>query len=279
MPLPALDALLLGVVEGLTEFLPVSSTGHLILVSHWLERQGGAEPASKAAGDAYLVVIQLGALLAAVWYYRQICWQLLRGLLRGDAVAQRLFRNLCLAALPVLLLGYLFSKWIKAHLFRPETVTAALIVGGVVMLAMDGYVKWRRKGPAAEGQDAAMLSWPRALLVGLVQALALWPGTSRSMACIVGGQLAGLSTAAAADFTFLLALPTLGVATAYELLKGGRGLVGAVGAVPMFLGLAVAFAVGLLVIAAFLRYLRRFGLWPFGCYRIAVGLLFLLWML
>lgn len=281
MPLPVLDALLLGVVEGLTEFLPVSSTGHLILVNHWLERQSGAGLQAKAASDAYLVIIQLGALLAAIWYYRQTYWQLVRGFMRGEAAAQRLFRNLCLAALPVLLLGYLAGKWIKAHLFRPETVTAALIVGGLVMLVMDGYVKWRgQSGAAAQpaGQDGANLPWPRALLVGLVQALALWPGTSRSMACIVGGQLAGLSTAAAADFTFLLALPTLGVATAYELLKGGRGLVVAVGAAPMFVGLAVAFAVGFLVITAFLRYLRRFGLWPFGCYRIAVGLL-LLWVL
>lgn len=282
MPLPVLDALLLGVVEGLTEFLPVSSTGHLILVSRWLEAQpgpAGATPDAKAASDAYLVIIQLGALLAAVWYYRQTYFDLLRGLVRAEAASLRLFRNLCLAALPVLAIGYLASKWIKRHLFRPETVVAALVVGGLVMLAMDGYVRWRqRKGEGPEGQDGATLPWPRALLVGLVQALALWPGTSRSMACIVGGQLAGLSTAAAADFTFLLALPTLGLATVYELLKGGRGLVFAVGPEPMFLGLVVAFAVGLLVIAAFLRYLRRFGLWPFACYRIAIGLV-LLWML
>lgn len=268
MTLPLSHAVLLGIVEGLTEFLPVSSTGHLILTSHLLSSRG----AQSSAIDAYLVIIQLGALLAALWYYRGTYATLTSGLLRREAASLRLLRNLILAALPVLAIGYLCGKWIKAHLFGPTTVAAALLVGGVVMVGMDFYIA--RRKPAAQG-DATQLSATGALLVGAVQALALWPGTSRSMSCIIGGQLAGLSTAAAADFTFLLALPTLGAATLYELLKGGKGLVSAVGPAPLFLGLVVAFAVGLLVIAAFLRYLRRFGLWPFGCYRIAFALLLL----
>lgn len=277
-PMPLADALLLGVVEGLTEFLPVSSTGHLILTSYWLERRGLHAQAHGPSSDAYLVIIQLGALLAAVWYYRRTYRELGMGLLRREPAALRLFRNLCLGSLPLLLLGYAAGKWLKSHLFRPTTVAAALLVGGAVMLLMDFYMA-RRGEPSQDGMhDAAALSWPRALLVGAVHALALWPGTSRSMACIVGGQLAGLATAAAADFAFLLALPTLGAATVYELLKGGRGLAMAIGPASMALGLAVSFAVGLLVITAFLRYLRRFGLWPFGCYRIAFGLL-LLWVL
>jgi undecaprenyl-diphosphatase len=272
MTLPLFDALLLGIVEGLTEFLPVSSTGHLILVHKWLEQNAG--PKHNPTMDAYLVVIQLGALLAAVWHYRRTYVGLLTGVLRQEPAALRLFRNLCLSSLPVLVLGFFANKWIKEHLFRPIPVASALMVGGVVMLVMDLYVRRRRQSRAEQANPAA-LSTSQALLIGGVQALALWPGTSRSMSCIVGGQLAGLCTAAAADFTFLLALPTLGAATVYELLKGGRGLIAAVGAVPMALGMGTAFVVGLLVITAFLRYLRRFGLWPFGCYRIAVGLLLL----
>lgn len=270
MTLPLSHAILLGIVEGLTEFLPVSSTGHLILTSHFLSSRG----AQSAAIDAYLVIIQLGALLAALWYYRRTYAALISGLVRREAAALRLLRNLILAALPVLVIGYVFGKSIKAHLFGPTTVAAALLAGGIVMVGMDFYTASGRRKAAAQN-DATQLSATGALIVGAVQALALWPGTSRSMSCIIGGQLAGLSTAAAADFTFLLALPTLGAATLYELLKGGTGLVFTVGPAPLCLGLVVAFAVGLLVIAAFLRYLRRFGLWPFGCYRIAFGLLLL----
>lgn len=275
MALPFLDALILGVVEGLTEFLPVSSTGHLILVSHWLAKRSAA---AGPAVDSYLVIIQLGALLAAISYYRQTYVALLLGLWQKRPEALRLLRNLCCSSLPVLGLGYLEGKWIKSHLFRQMTVAAALFVGGLVMLAMDFYVA-RRRPPtdpaAAKLCTAAELRTWQALLIGGVQALSLWPGTSRSMACIVGGQLAGLSTAAAADYTFMLALPTLGVATLYELSKSGPELAQMGGAAPMAVGLGVAFAVGLLVIAAFLRYLRRYGLWPFGCYRIVFGLLLL----
>lgn len=278
MTLPLIDALLLGVVEGLTEFLPVSSTGHLILASHLLGRQkpaaaAGSPEMTAQAIDAYLVIIQLGALLAAVWYYRRTYLDLATGLLKRQPAAQRLFKNLCLAALPVLAIGYLASKWIKAHLFGPTTVAAALLVGGIVMLFVERFVATRQKSGASH--EVLAISSQQALIIGLVQACALWPGTSRSMSCIVGGQLAGLGTAAAAEFTFLLALPTLGVATLYELLKGSRELIEIVGPASMALGLVMAFLVGLLCIAGFLRYLKRFGLWPFGCYRIIFGLLLL----
>ena len=273
MTLPLSHAILLGIVEGLTEFLPVSSTGHLILTSRLLAQQSSGPAADAQAVNDYLVIIQLGALLAAVWYYRATYFQLARGILRRESQSLRLLRNLILASLPLLSAGYLFGKWIKAHLFGVKPVAAALFVGGIVMLAMDAWTARRRKANVPAIGEASELSPGQALLIGAVQAMALWPGTSRSMSCIVGGQLAGMSTAAAADFTFLLALPTLGVATAYELLKGGPQLVAAVGPTALSLGLVVAFAVGFLVIAAFLRYLRRFGLWPFGGYRIAFGLL------
>jgi undecaprenyl-diphosphatase len=269
------QALVLGVVEGLTEFVPVSSTGHLILVQRWLGLSGPGV-------NAYAVVIQLGALLAAVYYYRRTLLTTAQGLVAGRPQARRFFVNLCLGSLPLLVLGYGLGKRIKARLFAPGPVAAAILVGGVVMLALD---LWRRRQqrqqPALAAQlldDPAELSPPRALLIGLVHTLALWPGTSRSFASITGGQLAGLSTRAAADFAFLLALPTLGAATIYELLKEGPTIAATCGAGQLALGLVVSFVVGLLVIAAFLRYLRRFGLWAFGCYRIALGLL-LFWLL
>lgn len=265
-----LDSLLLGIIEGLTEFLPVSSTGHLILVERWLGLHGPAV-------DAYSIAIQLGALFAAVVYYRDTLLATARGLLRStdtDGTAARsraLLRNLILASLPLLIVGYLFGKVIKARLFHPTTVAVALVVGGLLMLAIDWY---QRRNPP-QLADGADLSPTGALLTGIVQMMALWPGTSRSMSCILGGQLAGLSRAAAADFAFLLALPTLGVATLYEHLKHGRELVTTLGFAQLAVGLAVSFAVGWLVIAAFIRYLRRFGMWPFALYRIAVGLLIL----
>ena len=261
------DALLLGIVEGLTEFLPVSSTGHLILIERLLGLRGPTV-------DAYSVVIQLGALLAALVYYRRVFFDLARGLLRRETESLRLLRNLILAALPLLTLGYLFGKQIKARLFQPRTVVLALIVGGLLMLLVD----WLQRRRPPRDLQPGQLPVQGALLTGLLQALALWPGTSRSMACIVGAQLAGLPRAAAADFAFLLALPTLGAATLYELAKHGHELSSSIGLTPLVLGLVVSFVVGWLVISAFLRYLRRFGLWPFALYRITLGAL-LFWLL
>ena len=270
------QALVLGVVEGLTEFVPVSSTGHLILVQHALGLTGPGV-------NAYAVVIQLGALLAAVYYYRRTLIATAVGLTQRRPAAQRLALNLALGSLPLLVLGYGLGKRIKARLFAPGPVAAALLVGGVVMVALDLWQRRRQRQAAQQAapalaEDPAALSPPRALLIGIIHTLALWPGTSRSFASITGGQLAGLSTRAAADFAFLLALPTLGAATLYELLKEGPVIAATCGTTQLALGLFVSFVVGLAVIAAFLRYLRRFGLWAFGCYRILLGLL-LLWAL
>ena len=261
------QALVLGIVEGLTEFVPVSSTGHLILVSRALGIHG-------EAANAYSVVIQLGALLAAVFYYRETLLKTATGLWQKEPAAQKLLVNLMLGSLPLLILGYAFGKRIKAALFAPGPVALALLVGGLVMLLMDRLQQKRQDLL----QSAAELSPGRALLVGLLQALALWPGTSRSMVSIAGGQLVRLSTAAAADFAFLLALPTLGAATLYELRKEGPLLLSAIGAPQLALGLVVSFVVGLLVISGFLRYLRRYGLWPFGLYRIALAAILWHWL-
>jgi undecaprenyl-diphosphatase len=268
------DALLLGILEGLTEFLPVSSTGHLILLAELLGKHD-------EAGKTLDIVIQLGAVLAVVVFYRARLGALVRGVLRREAAELRLALALLLGFLPAAVVGLALHRLIKERLFGPGPVAGALIAGGVLMIAVEVFR--RRRGPAAgEERDPGLsglehVTPRRALLIGLAQCASLWPGASRSMATIVGGQLTGLSTATAAEFSFLLAVPTLGAATLFDLAKNGRHLLEAPGgAMSLAVGLVVAFVVALLVIAAFLRYLRRFGMAPFGVYRIALGALVLL---
>jgi undecaprenyl-diphosphatase len=171
--------------------------------------------------------------------------------------------------LPTAITGLLFRKVIKSYLFGPEPVAVALVVGGIVMIAVERY-RARRRIEGAHGLEH--LTWQRALAIGVGQCFAMWPGTSRSMCTIVAGQMAGLSTATAAEFSFLLSLPTLGSATLFEAYKGRHELASSVGGANVALGLIVSFLVAWGVIAGFLRYLKRRGLEPFGYYRIAVGL-------
>jgi len=261
-----LDAVLMGVIEGLTEFLPVSSTGHLILLG---DRLGQNSPAAKTLE----IVIQLGAVLAVVVYYRRRLRDMLVGLVRKDPAAIRLTVALAMAFFPAALLGLLFHKAIKELLFKPAPVAGALIVGGVVMIAVD-YGRKRRATEAADGLEH--VSAEKALGIGIGQCLSLWPGASRSMTTIVAAEMAGLTPSTAADFSFLLAIPTLGAATVYDLAKNYKTLASTPGAMnALAIGLLVSFVVALLVIAAFLRYLKRFGLTPFGIYRILLGVLVL----
>jgi undecaprenyl-diphosphatase len=259
-------AFLLGALEGLTEFLPVSSTGHLILLGNHL---GYEDEASKTLD----VVIQLGAVLAVVVYYRVRLGELLRGVRARDPKSMRLAVALGVAFVPAAAVGFLFQKAIEKRLFGPGPVAVALIVGGMLMIAVE-VIRKRRGATGAEGLE--QVTPRRALMVGIAQCASLWPGTSRSMSTIVGGQLAGLSTATAADFSFFLAIPTLGAATVYKLAKGGRALLDAPGgASALAIGMGVSFVVALLVISAFLKYLKRFGLLPFGVYRIILGVIVL----
>ncbi|HTN85720.1 MAG TPA: undecaprenyl-diphosphate phosphatase [Sorangium sp.] len=264
------DAVLLGVLEGLTEFLPVSSTGHLILLGAWL---GHESEAAKTLD----IVIQLGAVLAVVVYFRERLAVTVRGILRRDPDSLRLALAIAIGFLPAALVGLLFHKAIKAYLFGPGPVAVALIAGGFLMIGVESARRRRPNQGAPRVEDVTL---QRALAIGFAQCFALWPGASRSMTTIVGGQLSGLSTAAAAEFSFLLAIPTLGAATVFDLAKNGRALLDAPGgATALAVGLAVSFAVALLVIAVFLRYLKRYGLAPFGWYRIALGALVLwLWL-
>ncbi|HEY3595534.1 MAG TPA: undecaprenyl-diphosphate phosphatase [Polyangiaceae bacterium] len=261
-------AALLGLVEGLTEYLPVSSTGHLILVSTFFGSQS-------EGAKAFDIVIQLGAILAVVIHYRTLLSERVRGLFAGRREAVALAVALLVAFLPAALVGLMLRKTIKAHLFGPGPVAAALIVGGIIMIVIE-RVRARRHETGVDGLE--QVTPRRALLIGLGQCLSLWPGASRSMCTIVAGQLSGLSTSTAAEFSFLLALPTLGAATLYELYKSRGELSGSIGVSQLLIGLVVSFVVAWAVIAAFLQFLRKRGLEVFGYYRIAVAIL-VLWLI
>jgi len=265
--LSLLIAVLLGIVEGLTEYLPVSSTGHLILVSQFLgETSEGAK--------AFDIVIQLGAILAVVVHYRRLLGARVAGLLRRDIASVRLALALAVGFAPAAAIGFLLHKTIKAHLFGPLPVAFALFAGGVLMIVVE-RVREQRKLHGLVGLEHVTPG--RALVIGLGQCFSLWPGSSRSMCTIVAGQATGLSTGTAAEFSFLLALPTLGAATVYEGLKARHELSSSVGGVQLWVGMLVSFFVAWGVIAVFIRYLQRRGLAPFGYYRIALAAL-VLWL-
>jgi undecaprenyl-diphosphatase len=268
--MPFSIAILLGIVEGLTEFLPVSSTGHLVLAGHWLGLSDD-DPAT----SSFEIVVQLGAILAVVVHYRSLLAKRVSGLFTGDPAARRLLVALVVAFLPAAIVGLLLRKTIKSHLFGPLPVACALVLGGILMIVVE-RIRARRHVQGKEGLEHVTPS--RALAVGLAQCLSMWPGASRSMCTIVAGQLAGLTTGTAAEFSFLLALPTLGAATLFEGYKARHVLVSNVGLASLAIGMVVSFLVAWAVIAAFLRYLRDRGLEPFGWYRVLLGIV-VLWVL
>ncbi len=280
--MPLLIAVLLGIVEGVTEYLPVSSTGHLVLAGHLL----GLDDADPATAS-FDIVVQLGAILAVVVHYRSLLGQRAKGLLSGDRPSRNLLVALLVAFAPAAILGLLFRKAIKAHLFGPLPVAGALIVGGIAMIVIERLRARRAANGAANGGSPSenegaegldSVTPRRALTIGLGQCLSLWPGTSRSMCTIVAAQLSGLSTATAAEFSFLLALPTLGAATVFEGWKARHVLASGVGVTSLAVGLIVSFFVAWGVIATFLTYLKKHGLEPFGWYRVVLGVV-VLWVL
>lgn len=261
-------AAVLGLVEGLTEYLPVSSTGHLVLVSHLL---GLHDETSKS----FDIVIQLGAILAVLIHYRTLLAQRVSGLFQREPKAVTLFSALVAGFIPAAVVGLLLRNWIKAHLFGDATIAWAFIIGGIVMI---GVESWRAKRSDKGLVGLEHVTAKLGLIIGLGQCVSLIPGASRSMSTIVTGQLCGLSTATAAEFSFLLALPTLGAATLYEGFKSRHELVSSIGPASLAAGLVVSFFVAWGVIATFLAYLKRRGLGPFGWYRIAIGLV-VLWIM
>lgn len=255
----AVKAATLGVVEGLTEFLPVSSTGHLIVASHLL---GYGSP-------EFEIAIQLGAILALTWAYRERL--LLLAAETATRPAARMFvLKVLVAFLPAAFVGLLAHDFLET-LFRPGVVATSLILGGLVILAIDGPRRFR--GLA----DLELLTMRQALLIGVGQTLSMVPGVSRSGATIVTGLLVGLDRRAATDFSFLLALPTMYAATLYTLWKARHALAGEMG-LGMAVGLVAAYVSALIVINAFLRYVQSNSLRPFGWYRIAAGLAVLAWL-
>lgn len=260
-----LIAAILGVVEGLTEYLPVSSTGHLILASRFLGLEG-------EGADAFDVVIQLGAILAVVVHYRRLLWARTTGLFRRERASVDLLVALALGFVPTAVVGLLLRKHIKALLFGPWPVAAALVVGGVVMIIVE-LARAKKTDPGALGLEH--VTPKRAFLIGLGQCVSMWPGSSRSMCTIVAGQLTGLSTATAAEFSFLLGLPTLGAATVYEAYKS-RDALADLGLASVAVGLVVSFFVAWAVVAWFIAFLQRRGLFAFGVYRILVGIVVVL---
>ncbi len=257
---PLIKAAVLGVVEGITEFIPVSSTGHLIVVGHWLGESG-------EAAKTFEIFIQLGAILAIVWLYRaRLAVGLRQSVVGGPG--RRLAINLILGFIPVAIIGFLTHEWIKARLFDPMVVAGALIAGGVLILAIE---RWR---PTTQVTDVDQVPPRTALGIGLAQILSLIPGTSRSGATIMGGYVLGLSRTAATEFSFFLSIPVMFAATLFEL-KSSWHTLGAADAPVFLVGFITAFVSALLVVRVFIRFVSHNSFAAFAWYRIAFGLLLL----
>ena len=269
-----LDAIILGLVEGITEYLPVSSTGHLILAAWLLGLQD--DPARKVAVDSFNIIIQGGAILAVAGLYRARVAAMLKGIAGRDHAGRALFLKLVVAFLPAAVLGVLLDDWIEERLFRPVPVLMALGGGGVLLLVLAPWIKTLVEREKSEKDDFSMLSFQHAVAIGFMQALAMWPGTSRSMVTIVGGILFGLSPRRAAEFSFLLGLPTLGGACVYKLLKSARHDPAAYletlgGPVPVAVGIVVAAVSAAIAVKWLVGYLSRGGFAAFGWWRVAVA--------
>jgi undecaprenyl-diphosphatase len=258
-------AALMGIVEGLTEFLPVSSTGHLILAGSLL----GFTDATVRSAKLFEIVIQAGAIFAVVLVYWQRVRETMHGLRTGDATQRRFALNVLIGFLPAAILGVLFNSAIKAHFFTPVVVATTFILGAFVIL-------WAERRPASVVRIHAVdeMTPLDALKVGLAQSLALVPGTSRSGATIIGGMLFGLSRQAATDFSFFLAIPTLIGASVYSLWKD-RAMLGAADLPLLVVGTVVSFLVALVVVRWLLRYISTHTFTPFAWYRIAFGIVVL----
>lgn len=249
-------AALLGVVQGLTEFLPISSTAHLLLLEEWL---GYSDP-----GGAFTVMIQLGAVLAVVWLYRQKVWAVLAGL-PHNRQAQRFALLILAGCVPALAAGALFSDYVKQVLYySPRVIGAAFVVGGVIMLVVERF------RPAPTVHDVDSMPFKQAVAVGACQMLALIPGVSRSGATIVGGMGMGLERTTAAEFSFFLSMPTMTAAFLHDFLQVRHDLAPERG-LEIGIGFLTAFLAALVVVRPFLRWVGRSGFAAFAWYRIAAG--------
>ncbi len=259
-------SIILGIVEGITEFLPISSTGHLIIINRFIDFTG-------PFAEMFDIVIQMGAILSVVVYF----WKRLFPFGRHLAPEKRneildLWKKTIVGVIPALVLGAIFGGVIKKYLFNPITVSIALIIGGIVLIYLEG----RKREVVVTSVES--LGYGKAFLIGLIQCLAMVPGTSRSAATIIGAMFLGTSRVVAAEFSFFLAIPTLSAASAYSLLKVGRMLTGQELLV-LAVGFVVSFIVALLVIAGLMKYISARDFKPFGYYRIMLGVAVLVYFL
>ncbi len=266
-----LESIILGIVEGLTEYLPVSSTGHLIITQYLL----GLDHSD--AMKAFEICIQGGAILAVLGLYRRRVGEMLLGLRGRSPQGLRLLLNMIVAFMPAVFIGLACGDLIKDHLFNAETVMTAWVVGGLVILL---YVRSRRKsGKGFGGRELEELGWRGALGIGFMQCIAMCPGTSRSLMTMLGGLFVGLSVPAAVEFSFLLGLITLGAATCHDASLYGSEMVQAIGWGPIIVGTIMAWASALIAVKWMVGYLNRHSLAIFGWYRIAAAAVMLVLVL
>ena len=271
------QAFILGLVEGITEYLPVSSTGHLLLAQRLLGIP------SSTASDAFAISIQGGAILAVLGLYRARVASMVRGLLGQDETGKRLALNLIAAFIPAAVLGLLLEKIIKKYLFAGEAwglwpVVAAWFVGGIAILAVSWWRKRKGDSPRA-GLSLEQLTLRMAVIVGVAQCLAMWPGVSRSLITIVGGVLVGLSLPAAVELSFLLGVVTLSAATAKDAWDNGAEMLAAYGPVPLAIGFFAAWVSAVLAVRWMVGYLKRHGMEIFGWYRVLLAIAVTAWLL
>lgn len=262
------QAVALGVVQGATEFLPVSSTGHMILVNEIFFKDT-YQAEQKAQVDNYMVCIQLGTILTLLLFYRKYVLRIIKGWLGKDMLGFRLGLNVGIAFIPAGLLGFFCDGFIQQYFYTRNFIAASLLVGGIAIFILEFY----RKHYPARMDDVYQLTSRAALIIGLFQMIALWPGFSRSLATIIGGIVVGLNLVQAINFSFLLGLLTSSVASGYKFLKGGTEFLNAIPWDVCLWGIAIAFFVGISTIAIFLRYIKGNGLKLFGWYRILIGML------
>jgi undecaprenyl-diphosphatase len=278
-----LKGFFLGMMEGFTEFIPVSSTAHLLLIGNWINF-------SSSNDKVFEVVIQFGSIMAVMWIFRARLWQLIRGTLAGERSEVMFTRNLLIAFLPAAVIGAIMIKQIKGLFHSPAVFVFTLIVGGLIMLWVERKPQYAKHGPVPTGDDDSVaaqhvtarsleeISWKQALVVGFAQCLAMVPGTSRSGATIISGMVAGIQRKTATEFSFFLAMPTMLAATVYDLYRNSGALsAGQIDAI--IVGFVAAFFSALLVVRAVLRFVSKRTYRPFAWYRIALGLVVLVWLM
>ncbi|OZI46598.1 undecaprenyl-diphosphate phosphatase [Bordetella genomosp. 5] len=276
-----IKAFFLGIIEGLTEFIPVSSTGHLILVGDLINFESGA-------GKVFEVVIQLGAILAVMWIFRARLWQLIHGTLTGVRQEVLFTRNLLLAFLPAAVIGAIFIKTIKSVFYHPGVVAVTLVLGGLIMLYVERRTRHTPGDAPGASDDTASdrratahsleeITWKQALGVGAAQCLAMIPGTSRSGATIIGGMIAGIQRKTATEFSFFLAMPTMLGAAVYDLYRN-YDLLTSQELSGIAMGFVASFLSALFIVRAVLRFVANHTYRGFAWYRIALGLVVAVWL-